>query len=86
MPNRDTLYRLVDRLPESEIDRAQRVLAALLESAEEEDDPVLRSLREAPVDDEPETPEERAAVEEALREIREGRTIPHEEVKRRWGG
>jgi hypothetical protein len=30
-------------------------------------------------------PTERAAVEEALQEIREGHTVSHEEVKRRWG-
>ena len=48
-------------------------------------DAVERSLLLAPDDDEPETPDERAAVEEALRDIREGRTVPHEEVKRRLG-
>lgn len=39
--------------------------------------------RQVPVDDEPETPEERASVEQALRELREGRISSHEEVKRR---
>lgn len=72
MPNRNTLHQLVDQLPETEIGRARHVLAALLEAAEEED-PVLRSLRSAPADDEPETDEERSAVEEALQEVREGK-------------
>jgi len=39
--------------------------------------------RRAPVDNEPETPAERASVEQALRELREGRISSHEEVKRR---
>lgn len=45
-------------------------------------DPVLRSLLNAPLDDEPETEEERQAIEEALREPA---TIPHEEIKRALG-
>ena len=48
-------------------------------------DLVERSVRLAPIDDEPETAEEQAAVEEALRDIREGRALTHEEVKRRLG-
>jgi hypothetical protein len=72
VPNRDTLHQLVEQLPETEIGRARHVLAALLEAAEEED-PVLRSLRVAPVDDEAETPDERFAIEEALQEVREGK-------------
>lgn len=71
MPNRDALHRLVDELPETEIRRARHVLVALLHAAEEED-PVLRALHTAPADDEPETAEERAAVEQALQEAREG--------------
>ncbi|MBI4702178.1 MAG: hypothetical protein HY744_13690 [Deltaproteobacteria bacterium] len=51
-----------------------------------DEDPVLRSLREAPLDDEPETEEERAAIEEGLEDVRAGRLIPHEEVRRRWLG
>jgi hypothetical protein len=49
------------------------------------DERIERSLLFAPVDDEPETPEEKAAAEEGLRDIREGRTFLHEEVKRRLG-
>lgn len=46
---------------------------------------IEQSLLSAPIDDEPETPEEQAAVEEALGDIREGRAVSHEEVKRRLG-
>jgi hypothetical protein len=38
------------------------------------------------MDDEPETQEEREAVAEAWREHRKGKSIPHEEVRRRWLG
>lgn len=51
-----------------------------------DEDPVLRALREAPLDDEPETEEERAAIAEAIEDERAGRLIPHEEVRRRWLG
>jgi len=86
MENRDALHDLVEELPVNEIGRAHRVLAALLEAAhEEEEDPVLRSLRDAPPDDEPETPEERAAVEEAWEEHRRGEGMTTEELERELG-
>lgn len=83
MPAREALHHLVDDLPDDEIARAERVLRALLESAEEEGP--LHALDSAPEDDEPPSDEERLAVEEGLRDLREGRTVSHEEVKRRWG-
>lgn len=55
------------------------------EDSDPADERIERSLLLAPIDDEPETPEEKAAAEEALRDIREGRTVSHEEVKRRLG-
>jgi hypothetical protein len=67
MSGRQTLHQLVDELPEHEVPRAERVLAALLDAER-----ALHTLESAPVDLEGETPEERAAVEEALREMREG--------------
>jgi hypothetical protein len=81
MAPRDNLHRLVDSLPESELVRAERVLEALRQVAE----PPYRPLEEAPVDDEAETPEERAAVEEARSDVAGGRVISHGEAKRRWG-
>jgi predicted transcriptional regulator len=48
-------------------------------------DLVEQSVLLTPIDDEPETVEEQAAVEEALRDIREGRALTHKEVKRRLG-
>lgn len=79
MSSRDSLHRLVEELPDVEIARAERVLLALV------DDPLIRALHEAPDDDEPETPEEHAAVEEARSEADRGELVPHEEAMRRLG-
>ena len=49
-----------------------------------EEHPAVRAAREAPLDEEPETEEERAAVAEAWDDVRAGRVLPHAEVKRRW--
>lgn len=81
MPSRDSLHRLIDDLPESEIFRAERVLQALRETAE----PDSFTLENAPEDDEPEVPEEGAAVAEAWREHREGKGFTTEEMKRKLG-
>jgi len=44
------------------------------------------TLENAPLDDEPETPEERAAVERAKAGIARGKGIAHEELMRRIRG
>lgn len=46
----------------------------------EENDPVLLAFRNAPLAEEPETEEERAADMEAIADIRAGRTVHHEDV------
>jgi hypothetical protein len=81
MASRDSLHHLVDDLPETEIGRAERLLQVLKETAV----PPLFTLENAPEDDEPETPEEAAAVAEAWREHREGESLTTEEVKRELG-
>lgn len=48
-------------------------------------DPVLRAFLNAPEDDEPETEEERAVVEEAYEELKSGRVVSDEELKRELG-
>lgn len=80
MTQRAALHQLVDSLPEEDLPAAGRLLGGLATA-----DPVERALLLAPADDEPETPEERAAAEEALRDVREGRTLSHVEAKRRLG-
>lgn len=78
---RTKLHDLIESLPSEDVPTALRVLEALNSSS----DPVPLALRDIPLDDEPETEEERAAVAEARREIEEGKGIPHDEVMRRLG-
>ena len=69
-----------DQLPSAEFATARRILE-LLARANSDDWP---SLRNAPVDDEPETEQERAAVERAYRSPRELDT-DHEDFRRELG-
>jgi len=78
---REKLHDLVESLPSEDVPTALRVLKALNASF----DPVLMALRAVPIDDEPETEEERAAVAEAHRDLEAGRGIPHDEVMRKYG-
>ena len=47
-------------------------------------DPVLESLENAPIDDEPLTDEDERAIEEAREQVRRGEVLTHDEVRRRW--
>lgn len=80
MSNRDHAHELIDRLPESQL----MALVGLLETII---DPVATALGNAPMDDEPETAEERQAVTEARGWLakRGGKGIPHDEAMRRLG-
>ena len=80
MTIKEALHRLIDELPENEAEEAGRLLAARTT------DPVLRAVLMAPYDDEPETPEERAAVEEAKADLAAGRVVSHAEARRRLLG
>jgi ATP-dependent DNA ligase len=75
---RDELYRLIDSIPASQLDDARKALEPLA-------DPMLTSLADAPEDDEPETEEERAAVEEAWDGYRRGEWVSADEVRRELG-
>ena len=77
---RDELHRLVNELPPSEYYAARRFLEYL---AHEE--PRLYTFDDAPYDDEPLTPEEVAAIEEAKAAIARGETVSHDEVMREFG-
>jgi len=72
------LYRLVDQIPPAELPAARLFLEYL------RDAPLQRALREAPLDDEQETPEEAVAVARAREDLAAGRVLPHETVRRRW--
>lgn len=69
MTARERLRRIVDELPESD---AEQILRAV---ERWRDDPVSRALAAAPFDDEPETDDERAAVQEARDEVERGDVV-----------
>ena len=77
---RDDAHRLIDRLPETQVS----ALVGLLETIV---DPVGAALRNAPIDDESETEQERQSVAEARAwlERHGGKGIPHDEAMRRLG-
>ena len=76
---REMLYRLIDQLPESELDRAQRLLES---PSAGRDDAMLQHLLAAPLDDEPTTPDEDAGAREARQEYRRGEFLSADEAKR----
>lgn len=75
------MHRLIDELPQSEWSEAACLLASL-----PGDDPVLDAVRNAPYDDEPETAEEAAAVQEGRDDVAAGRVVSHAEARRRLLG
>ena len=78
---RERLHRLVDELPDDDIDAAERYLKCLCAG----EDPPLYTPETAPIDNEPLTAEDLKAIEEGERDIAAGNGIPHEEVMRRYG-
>jgi hypothetical protein len=66
------LHELVDTLSEDELPTAHRFLAYLLHVS---NNPVLRALLDAPLDDEPDTSEEQAAVQESLEQLARSETL-----------
>ena len=81
MTARETLHRIVDDLPDSDLSTATRVLGALRATG----DPVLQALLSAPADDEPDDDDFDGGLTEARREARQGLGISHEEAKRELG-
>ena len=74
--DRRELHTLVDHIPAADLPAARKILRTLA-------DPVGPSVLDAPIDDEPETDQERADVEAARSEKRPG--TPHDEVLREFG-
>jgi hypothetical protein len=70
------LHKLIDELPDGSGEAAARYLTRL------RDDPFLALLESAPVDQEPLTDEDRAAIELGREEHRTGKTTPWEVVRR----
>ena len=75
------LKELIDELPEGDLHAVKRYIQFLHYL----DDPFAVSMAEAPLDDEPLTDEDIAALEEAEEDIKAGRLIPAEELYRELG-
>jgi hypothetical protein len=75
---RQQAHHLIDRLPEPQLAGLVRILETILAAA-------AAALRDAPLDDEPESEDEKAAVAEARAGLRKngGKGIPHAEAMRR---
>ncbi|GEM_PF-316540 len=82
MTIKEELHRLIDELPEREARVARPFLEYLRNVGS---DPLLKALMQAPEDDEPETDEERVAVQEARDQLARGEAIADDEVWRRLG-
>ena len=74
-PRRERLHALVDALPEDELAEAEQLLESFASA-----DPALRAALIAPIDDEPVTAGEIAAIERAKREIALGEYVTDEEL------
>lgn len=81
MTARQALHRLIDELPEQDVEIASRILGGLKVT----EDPVLRALLTAPPDDEPDDDDFDGGLTEARRQVRDGELLDHEEVKRDLG-
>lgn len=82
MRERERLHALIDTLPEGELQAALQFLEHL---GAEDVEPVW-SLSDAPVDDEPFTADDEAALAEAESDLLEGRVVTHDEARRRLLG
>jgi hypothetical protein len=71
---------LIDQLPSHQLSAVVGLLEAIL-------DPVARKLADAPIDDEPETEEERLTVQRSKEWLsqRGGEGIPHEKILQDFG-
>ena len=78
--DKESLLELAGLLPEHLCAAARKLLLEYVE----EQDRVLWAFLTAPEDDEPESEEERLAVEEGRKDLAEGRWITGEELKRRF--
>lgn len=77
MTAKQLLRERIETLSEREAERTLRLLDDIR-------DPLTVMLDDAPIDDEPVTPEEEAAVAEANADIAAGRTVPFDEVLREF--
>ena len=67
------IHELIDRLAPTQVTAVRGLLEAMI-------DPVARSIANASVDDEPLSPEDGNALDEAREWLKHNRGIPHEQV------
>ena len=79
--NRQEIKDLIDGLPDYELHAVKR----FIQYVRDVDDPVLRSLIEAPWDDEPVTEEDVAAFTETDEDFRTGNVFTQEEIEKELG-
>jgi len=79
MTTKDELHHLVDELGDQDLADAQRLLENIRAHGH---DPLGRKLLTAPIDDEPEAEDERAAVDDAWEAIHRGDVVSDEELRR----
>ncbi len=95
---RDELYRLIDQLAPSDVHAARRYLELLVRDTASFDgatahaasqdvlrDPVVRALADAPLDDEPTTPEDIRAMDEGRLAYRRGESVSLDDLMRERG-
>ncbi|MGI8856206.1 MAG: hypothetical protein ACR2JW_10675 [Thermomicrobiales bacterium] len=78
MSIKEDVHRIIDELPESDLEKVLRHLE-MVRAAKR--DPFLQALMDAPIDDEPSTPEEDAGAAEAWQEYQRGEARPWKEVR-----
>jgi hypothetical protein len=76
---REALHELIDRIPESEIIAAQRLLERLARDAP------FRAAMSALPDDEPVSAGDAEAMVRAGRDVQAGRVVSHDEILREFG-
>ena len=79
LPQRPASRVAVDKLPEAEVDSTLRLVET------QRHDPLLQALANAPVDGEPWTEDDEAAVLESRADLAAGRTLSHEEMLSKHG-
>jgi len=77
-PKRAAIRELVEEIPDHEIPAAKRYLEYL----RDEGDPLLKLLANAPIDDEPSSPEEDESCRQAWEECQRGEYTTAEDLKR----
>lgn len=77
MKSKQDLHRLVDELPDSEVEAARRFIEYLRDTS----DPVLKKLLEAPFDNEEVTDDDLDALKEAFKDVKEKRLVSSETIR-----